>query len=201
MDISLPLNPGSILFGIRIKIVNFDPGVLHDLGGDGIVLGGVTDNAALCTNRDRSGVPPNEAGLGLFKTHNEFAEIFFIVCGRYLGTARFGLGISEVLAIRSHVFEVVEAPVEMDDVPLFAFPAGLQPSVESLQAMNGCGAIDRRAVNVGLSFEKFADGKSVSNRDGVSDQKDPGEGWVILDRAKDGGKRGGLRGGGDEGKE
>ena len=132
MDVGFLLDFGGVFFGEGVEVVDFDVFFLHDFGGDVVVDFGVTGDPSFRSFGDGGGVAPDEAGVGFFEAFDEFAEVFFVVGLGDLWFGGFGLGVGEVLTIGAHVFEIVEAPVEVDDVPFFAFAAGVEPGVEFL---------------------------------------------------------------------
>ena len=67
---------------------------------------------------------------------------------RNLWFAAFFLG-EQILAVWAHVLEIVQAPVEMDDIPL-----GLaDPSIDARQAARSRSAVGWDAVQVGFAFK------------------------------------------------
>ena len=181
VDVGFTLDFGGVFFGEGVEVVDLDFFLGHNFGCDVVVFDGVTDDAAFGTFGDGGGVPPDEVGVGFFEFFDEFAEVFFVVLWGDLGLAGFIFGIGKVLAIRTHVFEVVETPVEVDDVPLFSFTAGFEPLVEILESFGGGAAVGERAVDVGLAIEHGSDVNGVADGDGVSDEENAGKAFDVDD--------------------
>ena len=208
VDVGFPLDFSGVFLGEGVEVVDFDVLFFHNFGGDVVVDFGVTDDAALGALGDGGGISPDEAGAGLFESLDEFAEVFFVVSLGNLGFAGFGFGIGKVLAIGPHVFEVVEAPVKVDDVPFFSFAAGLEPFIELLKSGGGGSAVGEGPVDVGLALEHGTDVDGVSDGDGVTDEEnareafdvgDGSHGFVCLLGESAGSKEGDEKGSSDHG--
>jgi hypothetical protein len=75
------------------------------------------------------------------------------------------------------VLDVVEADVEVDDVPRFC----IEPVVEALEGVGGVGAVFWWAVDVGFVAEEFADGEGVADGDRVAEEEDAREVGDVFD--------------------
>lgn len=175
VDVGLALDFGGVFFGEGVEVVDFDVLILHDFCSDVVVDDGVTDDAAFGSFGDGGGITPDESGTGFFEAFDEFAKVLFVVGLGDLGLAGFGFGVGEVLAVRTHVFEVVKSPVEVDDVPFLSLATGVEPFIEFLKSGGGRSAVGEGAMDIGLALEHGADVDGVTDGDGVSDEKNARE--------------------------
>ena len=96
----------------------------------------------------------------------EFKPVFFVLL-------RLGLRVGE-----EH--QVVQAPVEMDYVPL----PGAEPQLEVLDSKFRRATVLRDAMHVGPALEQVAHGQRVALGDGIANQQDAGQasnlhGWLV----------------------
>jgi hypothetical protein len=82
------------------------------------------------------------------------SQILFVLVDRHL-----------VLAV--DVFEVVQAPVEMNRIPLSV----AEPGFEILDAIRGRPAVDRDAMHIRLPGEQLANRQRVAHRNRIADQQ------------------------------
>ena len=96
-------------------------------------------------------------------------QILLVVSEGDLDLSTLFLGI-EVFPLRSHVFQIMRAPVEMDQVPLF-----LALPLLDLGNSLGCGSpVGRDPVQVDLSLEQGPGGQGVADTDRVPDDQNVG---------------------------
>lgn len=159
MDVGGELNVFEFGGGVGAEIVGGDSGGGHHAGGGGVVFGFIAFDAAIGTGGDGGGVAPDEFGAGGLHDFHEFGEVFFIFVERHLKVRAGGFGIGALGGIFGDVFEIVQAPVEMNDVPLGV----AEPGFDVFEAVGGGAAVGGDAVDVGLAFEKFADVEGVAH--------------------------------------
>ena len=183
MDVGFALDLGGVLFREGIKVMDFDVFFFHDPLGDVVVDFGVAYYPAFGSVGDGSGVAPDEVGLGFLEALDELAEIGGVVFLGDLGFAGLVFGVGEVLSLWAHVFEIVESPVEMNDIPLLVLAASGEPFIDLLESF-GCGAaVGERTMNVGLAFEHGADVDGVTDGNRVADEENAGEAIDVSDWA------------------
>jgi hypothetical protein len=161
------LEPGE---GECVQVVDRDAEVVHDLLRGLVEAGDVLRPAGriglLCG--DGRGRRPDEPGARRLQLLHERAKVLLVVLERHLVPAL-------------NPFEVVEAPVEMNDVPL-----AFDPPVDVRDPGRRGAAVFGDAVDVGLPLEKLSDGERVADRDRIADQEDAGELRVVGDRREGG---------------
>ena len=148
------------------EVVHGDAVLLHDAGGDFVFLGdgGRGCGAIFGIGWDGRGAGPDELRAGFFQARDDLFEAILVVGG--LGGA------------------VVDAEVEMDDVPMRRRLAGrdiAEPDIEFLQPIGGGPAILRRPMDIRFAGQSFAGGEGVAAGDRVTDEKDAGKLGIVLD--------------------
>lgn len=200
MDVGFALDFGGVLEGERIEVVDFNSLILHDLGGNFVVFRGVAGDSPAGTCGHRGGIAPNQARSGFFEACDEVAKVFLVCGGRDLLPAALAFGRDDTVSVGADVFQIVKAPVEVDDVPLFLIAADFEPLFKLGQSFDRGPAIGGRAMHVGLALQEFAHLEGVSHRDGIADEKNAGEPFNVFDLHQGTFWRGG-RNGLDEGEE
>lgn len=177
MNVGGKLNVFELGGGVGVEIVGGDAGGGHDAGGGGVVFGFIAFDAAIGTGGDGGGIAPDELGTGGLHDFDEFGEVLFVICQRHLEVGAGSFGIGALGGIFGDVFEIVEAPVEMDDVPLGV----AEPGFDVFEAIRGRAAVGGDAMDVGFAFEHFADVEGVAHGDGVADQEDAWQASDVID--------------------
>lgn len=118
MHIRGELDFGEAGLSMAVEVVDRNTGLSHDGGGGRIELHGLVGDTIGGALGHRSGVAPDELGSGRLQGGHDLGEIFFVIGQRDLMVRTGNFGINAAFPVGSHVDEVVEAEVEMDDVPL-----------------------------------------------------------------------------------
>lgn len=113
------------------------------------------------------------APVSLRRGH-QLSQVLFVLGERHLLLA---FGDIHEPPLLVHVLQVVQSPVEVDDIPM-AIP---QPGVDLGQAAGRRTTVGRNAMDVRFSFELLPHWYGVPDRDRIADQQDPGQIRVIHD--------------------
>ena len=177
VNVTRPLIDLQFLLGRPIQIVDRNPVFFHDAGGCLVERHFFARHAAGRSVGDGRGAGPDEFGFGLFQTRNQLTQVFFVLRER---RHLFALGRPDVAPLAIEIFQVVQAEIEMNDVPL----SFTQPLIEMREPMSRIAAIGRRAMDVGLAAQQLAHGERVANRNRVAQDQDSRQRRIVLDRQK-----------------
>ena len=168
MDVGLVLVLGEGRRDRGVEVVDRDVVLLHDLEGDVIVHGDISEGALgrELSFRDGRGGREDHLGAGLLEVGHERAEVLLVIRRLHLALAVF------------HVAQVMQAEVEMDHVPL----AGAEPLREVRRAVLGRATVRRDAMDVGLAGEFLADRQGVADGDRITDEQHARQAGDVLDR-------------------
>ena len=174
-------------FGERVgaQIVGGHASGGHDLRGGGIVFFFIAFDTAVAAGGDVGGVAPDEFRAGGLQRFHQRGEVLFVIGERDLEMSALGLGIGTLRGIVADVFEVVEAPIEVNDVPF----AVAEPFGEIGEAVGGGAAVGGDAVDVRFAFELLPHVERVTDGDAIADEQHAREACDILD-----GREGRIRG-------
>lgn len=178
MDIGF-LDQAGVFLGKGEEVVSRDSFLGHDLGRDGVVLGGVPDNPALGAFRYGSGVAPDQFCPGHLEALCQLRKVLLVFSWGDLLLAFRVVGGGKVATVFAHVLQVVEPPVEVDDIPLLPLAARLEPIFYAGQSFGCWATIGTGAVDVGLTFEEVSQMDGVADGNGIADEQDSGQAFHI----------------------
>ena len=120
--------------------------LLHDGQGCLVEERDIGRDPAFCALGYGSGIPPDQDSAGPLKAKDQLLKVLRVLID---GDLLMALANRDKDTFIVAVFEVMQAPVEMDDIPV----ACSKPCVELFQAACGGSAIGRRPVHIGLALE------------------------------------------------
>ena len=165
--------------GRGVQVVDGHAVFLHDALRCGIVFDLVTGEAARLALGHEGRVGEDEFGTGLLEPFDEGLQVFLILRQRDGERAFDFVALSRRLEFGVAIAEVVQAPIEVDDLPL----AVAQPSLDLGQAMARVAAVGIGADHIRLAFETLADLPGVADGNGIAKDQDIGQGLVNWDVA------------------
>jgi len=156
-----------------VQVVDWDAVAVHDFFGDVVVLDVVARESHCCAFGDGGCRGEDHIGAGLLESLCEKLEVLGVLVYRYLPLP---CGWIDGLAGFVEVLEVVEAEVEVDDVP-FCFA---EPRIEQLDSVGCVCGVAGVVVDAGLGCEQVSCGGEVADGDGVADEQDLREGGLLI---------------------
>ena len=166
MDIVAVLDLGLLRLGKSKQIVREHLFVGHHFRSERVVVDDIVKLArrvefTLGNGRRRA---PDQRRAGLFHACDELSQVDLVVGGHDL-------------LLPLNQLEVMQAPVEVDHIPL----AGPQPGVDVLDPVRRRSAVGRDAVDIGLALQDLAHRQGVADRNRITDQQDSRQLRIVLD--------------------
>ena len=117
--------------GECVLVVDCNSIFVHNRLCNGVVFCGISNDSSFGSLRDRSRRSPDEFRVRLLEFCDNGSQIRFVCFWWHLLLTVLGVGVCQVLALWSEVFQVVQAEVEVNHVPF----AVSQPRIDFRDAV------------------------------------------------------------------